>query len=313
MDTPNGPSDAWDERFRDDPILEARTRLGQALRRVRERAGLSTRQVPKAEPGKFYSSTQISQVESAKAVPSPELIDAYVAFGGDAPHLRALYQQAAAAANAAARRRRAGAAAETLPPRDAKQVVDRHEVQEHYVIVSAEAHYRFSPVGSIVEVDCVARLRAKAPGVRLAYGGFTYVVEQRTGVLSVEPVSGATVADLRESDTGAMGFYWELDQDLHPSDPEPHTVAYRVFVDSTIRSLPRLRFFADVGTERLTVSAEFPREVEPAALWWFAAVDPIDAEYRVHGRELTVDETGRYRRTFDDLVPYWTYGLAWRW
>jgi hypothetical protein len=121
------------------------------------------------------------------------------------------------------------------------------------------------------------------------------------------------VADLRESETGAVAVYFELDRELNPGDSEPMSASFRVLINSQVRALPRLRFFADSGTERLTVAAEFPPPVNPTALWWFAAADPIDAEYRAHGREVAPVGGGRYVRTFNDLVPTWCYGLAWTW
>jgi hypothetical protein len=269
----------------------------------------------KDAPGEFYSSAHISLAEAGKAAASPELIAAYVRIGGDAAELRSLHQLAEAATRAAGRQRRQGGGPDpdsVRPPQEAKSVVDYEEVRAHYVVVAQEIHYRFNPAGAIADSRCVIRLRAKAPGVRLYYQGFTYPTDQRRGVLTVEPLAGLTVDDVRESDTGMIATYFKLDRDLGPDEADPYTVAYRIRVDSPVRATPRLRYFAAPGIERLVLKAEFPPEADPAVIWWFGARDIVEAEHRVPGRELQPSPSG-YERTFDDFVPSWCYGFAWNW
>lgn len=300
---------------RDDATRQARERLGAALRRVRQAAGVTTRQVPKAGGSEtFYTSAHISLVESGATAPSLDLIEGYVRIGGDSAELRSLYHQAEAAATAADRRRRLGdSTPEPLPPRDGASVEDRDEVQRHYVVVAQEMHYRFNPDGSIQDCRALVRVRAKSPAVRLCYVGFIYPADQRPGVLSIEPGDGVTLDHLRESETGMIAAFLKLDRDLYPDEPEPFAFSFRLDVDSANRALPRLRYFADAGTERLVLSAEFLPEAEPKDLWWFGARDIVEVENRRPGHALMHDGNGLYERTFDELVPTWCYGFAWSW
>lgn len=297
------------------PISEAHARLGAAMRKARETAGLSTRRMPKDESGDFYSSGHISLAEAGAVAPSLELVDTYARVGGGMAELRSLYQQVTAATRMAGRRRRQGSEldAGAWPPRDALATLDRHEVQEHYVVVSQEAQYSFTGTGAIRALVCTVQLRAKVPGVCLYHAAFAYPTDQRAGVLTVEPIFGATVADLRESVTGAVALYLRLDRDLHPDDLHPYFLSFRVRVGSRMRAAPRLRYFAGVGNERLVVRADYAPAAIPAAIWWFAAADVVDAELRLPGRELEPTDGGSYERTFDRLVPSWCYGFAWNW
>jgi hypothetical protein len=86
-----------------------------------------------------------------------------------------------------------------------------------------------------------------------------------------------------------IAAFLKLDRDLYPDDPEPFTFSFRLDVDSANRALPRLRYFADTGTER------------------------VEVENRRPGHELMHDGNGLYERTFDELVPTWCYGFAWSW
>jgi hypothetical protein len=192
-------------------------------------------------------------------------------------------------------------------------VTSRHEVQQHYVVVSHDAHYTFSDNGAIEELVCEISLRAITPGVRLYHCGFGYPSDQRPGVLSIEQILGATAADIRESPTGAIAVYLLLDRALHPADPEPYVLSFQVTIRSERPSGPRLRYFADAGNEQLRLRADFHALAAPALLWWFAAADVVDAEHFLPAHQLkaTAGDRLSYERTFDRLVPGWCYGFAW--
>jgi hypothetical protein len=298
-------------------ISDAHARLGRALRATRTGAGISTRRVPK-DPGgqRHYSSGHISLVESGTTTPSPELLDAYLAMpGGDTPELRRLFDQMQEAVRAAGRRRRqpGGDAPGARPPHDMTEVGSRHDVQQHYVVVSTEADYRFGPTGAIRDVLCTVTLRARNRGVRLYYTGFSYPTDQRPGVLRIEPRSGAGTAAFQESPSGAVGGYFQLDRAISPDDLEPYTLVFAVVVDSERRAAPRLRYFATGGCDQLILRAGFEAPAEPEPVWWFAVPDIIDAEHPAPGQVVPRTPTGRHERRFDRLVPGWCYGFAWTW
>jgi hypothetical protein len=307
----------------DRTLSEAHARLGRALRATRTRAGISTRSVPKTPPAgwaaadpPYYSSGHISLVEAGATAPSPELVEAYAAMpGAGRAELRSLHEQMLAATREAARRRRQGSDTPPgpVPPQDMGEVSSRHDVQQHYVIVSTEADYRFGPSGAIRDVVCTVALRARAAGVRLYYTGFSYPADQRPGVLRVEVLSGAAVLAAQESPSGAVGCYFRLDRELAPDDAEPYAVAFRVAVRSERRAAPRLRYFATGGSEQLLLRAAFDTAADPGSVWWFAVPDIVDAEHPAPGQDVPGEPAAVYAHRFERLVPGWCYGFAWAW
>lgn len=294
------------------PISDAHARLGSALRAAREGAGLTTRQIPK-DASRCYSSGHISLVEAGAVAASPELVTSYTDIGGNGAELRSLHEQALTATRDAGRLRRQGPL-ETVaaPPQDPRTVQDRREVQRHYIVVAHDARYAFAPSGAIVDLVCTVRVRAKASGVRLYHAGFAYPTDPRPGVLTVEAISGGTVADVRESPTGAIAVYFRLDREVNADEPAPYDLSFRVRVASDVPAAPRLRYFADAGNEQLTMHVDLSAVGSPQAIWWFAAADVVDAEQCPPGQLLEPEDGGGYRHTFDRLVPGWCYGFAWR-
>src|SRR5262249_14289580 len=82
------------------------------------------------------------------------------------------------------------------------------------------------PGDAIRDVVCTVRIRAKVPGVRLYHAGFAYPTDQRPGVLAVEPIRGGTVADVKESPTGAIAVYFLLDRDIDVGDAQPYDLCF---------------------------------------------------------------------------------------
>jgi hypothetical protein len=304
-------------------------RLGRALREVRKRAEVSTRQVPKNGPaGSYYSSGHISLVESGATAPSPELIEVYLTFlaradregdaaggAGASTELRQLYDQMQAATREAGRLRRQGGGegAASRPPQHMDEVGTRHDVQQHYVAPSTEAHYRFGPTGAIRAVVCTVTLRARTPGVRLYYSGFSYPADQRRGVLKAAARAGATLAAAQESPSGALGAYLQLDRELSPDDPEPYTVVFAIGVNSQQRAIPRLGYFAAAGTDQMILQTTFEAPAQPDSVWWFAVPDVVDAETTPRSQDVPRSPEGQHERRFERLVPGWCYGFGWDW
>jgi len=297
------------------PISAAHLSLGEELRRVRMARGVSTRHVRKQPAGDdCFSSGHISLVENGRTVPSPELIDAYVRLAGDGARLRTLYAQMLAASASAGRRRRAGPeACGIAAPHDLAEVTSRAELQQHYLVERNIAEYKFGPDGAISSVDHAAYLRATSPSVRIYCAGHSYPADSRPGVLSVVPEAGASLITTRESITGAIQSFFELDRPLEPNEPEPSVVRYRLRVNSTIRSAPHLRFHAELGNQSLILRARFTAPAVPSTVWWFAVPNVVDAEYPQPANQLATEPGGAYTHGFDHLLPGWCYGLGWVW
>jgi hypothetical protein len=298
-------------------ISEAHLRLGAALRQTRETAGYTTRQVPKnsVKPSCF-SSGHISLVENGCTTASPELVETYMKWSAHPAVLSALYDQVLAERARAGRRRRrpAGtAAAEGRPPLEPAQVLDREEVQRHYVVESNEARYRLDSNGVITEVNCTVALRARTPGVQLYYTGYNYSADARRGVLRVEEGPGGFLRRLDEGESGAVRAYFQLERQLLPSDAEAHRLSYRIVVDSEAQCIPRLRYHADSGSKELSLHVQFEAPAVPRRIWRFGVRSTIDAEYPEHWEAIAPSAPGSYSHVFDRLVPTWCYGFGWAW
>jgi hypothetical protein len=289
-------------------------RLGAALRRDRLAAGLSTRQIPRPDmPATCFTSAHISLVERGKATPSPELVESYEVFAANPGELRVLYELMFSATQRKNRERRHGsAAASPLPPVQLTDLISREDIQQHYLVQASSTVYEFSEYGSISELRTEVKLRAKVPGVRYCAAGHHYPADQRRGVLHVEALAGATIADTRESNHGALRSFFELDAEISPTDLEPYQMAFRVIVDSTALALPRLRFFAEEGSQQLRLQANFHPLALPKQIWWFSDCKPVDIEHAA-GTEFPPSSTGSYGREFGRLVPNRCYGFGWRW
>jgi hypothetical protein len=296
-------------------ISEAHARLGIALRRVRLAAGVSTRQVPKApNSDAFFSSGHISLVEAGATAPSPELVEAYALLGGDRAELLSRYHQLLAASQDAARARRQGhQPGLPIPPTSIQAVRDRHDVQQHYVVISHRAEHVFGPNRAITEVIYTVTLRALTPGVCMYYSGHSYPADQRAGVVEISPIAHASLLSAKESSSGAVAAYFLLDRAISPNDPEPYILQFRILIHSTLPATPRLRYFTTVGCLQLILIAAFPETALPARTWWFAQPDIVAAEQAIDEHELRPGPGGRFERTFDDLIYGWCYGFAWTW
>jgi hypothetical protein len=296
-------------------ISEYHVRLGNALRRARVAAGLSTRAVPRpGTGGTCFSSAHISLIERGHTAPSPELVEAYRLFADNPGELDALYEQLKAAVERAGRQRRHGkAAAGPAPPTRLTASLGPKDVERHYLVESSDTRYEFTSTGAIAEVSTRVMLRAKAPGVRLCCAAHQYAADRRPGVLRIDKVEGGTLVESRESDVGALQSFFELDRELSPADPEPYPFAFRLSVTSTERAEPRLRFYPDQGNRRLLLQASFPAEARPQRLWWFAGSNPVHAEYPTAANVLSPSADGTYRFGFEDLVSGWCYGFGWSW
>ena len=122
--------------------------------------------------------------------------------------------------------------------------------------------YFFDATGAMRLVRCSVALRAKSSGVRLYYAGHSYPADQRPGVLSVHVESGARIEEVRESESGSLQTFFALDRPISPADSDPYELIFTVAVHSSVVSIPRLRYHAVQGNQRMTLRAQF----QPPAL-----------------------------------------------
>ncbi|WP_436495547.1 hypothetical protein [Actinokineospora sp. HUAS TT18] len=247
--------------------------------------------------------------------PSLDYVEAIVELGGDASLLRSLYEQMRAYVHHTSRERRRGKSVvlDLVPPHRPEDVADHSDVQQHYAREANDAHYIFNEDGVVEEVRLSVTIRATTPGVRLFYTGHTFDADRRPGVLRIEEGAGGSLVQLRESPSGAVQAYFELDHDLAPSDAQPHVLSWRVLVDSSVRTSPILTFHCSPGTQRLSLRADFKAPALPQSIWWFSAPDTIDAEHPRPDATFASSPGGSYSKSFDSLTPGWSCGLGWVW
>ena len=176
-----------------------------------------------------------------------------------------------------------------------------------------DAAYSFDVNGGIREVRCGVALRALSPNTSLCYAGFSYPADARRGVLTLEPEAGATLLECRESPTGAIQAFLQLNSPISPSDAEDYLVTFVVHVSSIERALARLRYHAANGNQRLNLRAQFQPPCLPQQIWRFSGPDVVDAEHPLEENIFALSAPAVYGHVFEQLVPNWCYGFAWLW
>lgn len=288
----------------------ARERLGAELRRIRTAARLTQRQLH-GDAGSGHA----SNVENGHTQPSWDFIERYLELGGDARHVRSLYELARAESDtrrAGVRRRaRPQSVRLTAAPASADGV-DFDDVRKHYVVQERHESYVFGPDGVVAAVDCVSVVRAVSEGTVLVGTVHAYDAEPRPGVLRVEAVDGCALDRVDSAPTGSVRAYLRLDHAIGPDD-DPVRLSFRVHVDSTTRTRPIVMCHPGPGTERLQVDVRFTEPSLPGVVWAFATDNALDATLPAAEDVLPESPDHRYGASFADLLPSWNYGIAWSW
>ena len=175
-------------------ISVAHLRLGQELRRIRRASGVTTRGVRKHPLSRQYFSTgHISLVESGRAVPSPELIEAYERMADDRVTLRALYAHMLAASISAGRLRRG------VPPpeRVGLYTPSPEEINSKNDFAAALMRLRFS-VGEPSWTEMASRARnsdlVSMSGWRITRSGLWYAGQPNRSTIKPAVVEAFLVA-----------------------------------------------------------------------------------------------------------------------
>jgi transcriptional regulator with XRE-family HTH domain len=290
---------------------EARRRLGLELRRVRTAAGKTQRDIHGPT-----GSGHASNVENGRTQPSWDFIEKYLPYGGDANHLRSLYELARAeSANHKTEQRRGSMPGSFQPPPAPQQIAGHGlaDIRRHYIVQEREERYGFGADGVVSSLWCKSRLRATSPAVTLFCSVHAYDADQRPDLLTVEARTGCVVEYVDRHPTGSILAYFRLDRRLDPADPEPHECSFVVTINSSNRTRPILLAHPGPGTKSYTLQAQFTEPATPERIWWFAAENELSAVMPGDDYELVCSAKNCYRKTFDAIVPGWCYGFAWRW
>lgn len=289
----------------------ARARLGAELKRIRTAGGKSQRDLhgPKG-------SGHASNVENGYTQPSWEFIEKYLELGGDRRHLRSLYELSRTESDEhKAEQRRGSQPGPTRPPVAPQEIgkLGYQELRRHYTVETREECYAFDDKGVVTTVRCRCAIRANSLQTVLLCGVHSYDADLRPGVLQVEADQGCTLERVDTHATGSVHVYFRSDRPLNPGDTEAHRSSYVVLVDSAVRARPILLGHPRPGTRLFRLTAQFSPLRLPRQIWWFAAENELSATIPEDGYMFPDRPDGRYRKSFEVLVPGWCYGFAWQW
>lgn len=291
--------------------VTARARLGAELREIRVVAGKSQRELHGPT-----GSGHASNVENGRTQPSWDFIEKYLVLGGDARHLRSLYQLARTESDEHRKDLRRKTQPGSFRPTPAPQQVGglgHQDIRRHYSVESREERYTFDANGIVSELHCTCLVRATSPGTVLLYTVHSYDADQREGVLRVEADEGCDLEQADVAPTGSVRAYLRLRRTLDPADAQPYRCSFRVLINSAIRSRPILLCHPGMGTRALRLNANFTAPSVPARIWRFSAENELSATIPNDGYEIPIEPTNRYGTAFDALIPGWCYGFAWQW
>ncbi|GAA1760742.1 helix-turn-helix transcriptional regulator [Streptomonospora arabica] len=294
------------------PVSEEHLRLGRLLREARQAAGATTRDVA------LYSSGHISNVENGHVMPSTELVYYYVTeFGCDEGLARRALEQARRVTEERRRSQRFNqrSRSRSSVPFSVTPDAASDAIRQGYHVRESEAHYHIDGRGVITEIDVIRRVFPLHPGVSLVSAAYNYHRDTGTGVLSIEPGLGCTVAAVRETGFGYLSAVLRLDRVLDPADGELFSFGYRVRVRSSVPTRPMLRYRARPGGKRYALRVFFAPTVVPQAVWWFCERDVFETEGTAplkSDRMFPNNPSGFYFKDFSG-VDEWHSGMLWQW
>lgn len=289
----------------------ARRRLGAELKRIRTAAGKTQRDIHGPT-----GSGHASNVENGHTQPSWDFIEKYLPYGGDARYLRSLYELSRAESNDLKTEQRRGSLPGSFSrPPAPQEIADLgyDDIRRHYIVQAREERYTFDADGVVSSLLCFSHLRAVSPAVVLFYSAHSYDADQRPDLMTVQARDGCTVEHVDRHPTGSVRAYFRLARPLYPDDAEPFECSFTVGINSSVRTRPILLANPGHGTQSFTLEAQFTEPSTPTRIWWCATESEVSAVMPGDTYELAALSNGRYRKTFDAIVPGWCYGFAWQW
>lgn len=292
------------------PKSDLHERLGLELRRIRLNAGKTTREI-----GSF-STTHVSRVENGLADCSEELIEEYVKLGGDRVRLMSMLDDLRRAVLEKRRRQRQADVSEIDEAAlNLTADSDFHELRRLYRTEEHDDHYMIGPDKATLRATHIIRLRPLTPTARYFVTMYGSGENNRTGVLSLSPGQGCTVARCDETSRGALHFVL----DFKPENSGP-TEALREFTfsiafqdDAPMLVRPMLRNSTRSGIRRVVKRVQFTEPALPKRIWWFRAVELLETEAEPEPNQLLeLNPSNFYFCEFTDLVDEYV-GLAWEW
>ena len=291
----------------DQELREARARLAAELRRIREAADKTTREIGD------YSSTQISMAERGLSGASKELIEEYVKIGGDRASLLTMLDDVRQASEEHERKKRLKRHGRNIATPQILPDANPMEIRRTYRIDLMDDFYPFNANRVPAAIDHMIRVRALTPDVNYFVMSYAYNVDKRPGVLEVEPTSGCRLERVTETEFGSLNFVLAYDRTQPVEERDIFEFSYRLHVNSTVPSRPLTRGSSRSGVGRCIRRVQFDLSDLPTQVWWFREPEILATENPPQpDRILPPNSTGRYQREFASVLREF-YGLAWLW
>lgn len=287
------------------PLNDRYARLGEALRRVREAAGRTTRDIQKPD-GSFYGSGSISNVEGGYSAPSVELIKAYARLGGSYADLMTLRDKA----QKPARQDTAEAdefESQLLDPRTNPYLLRRGyvmDLQEDTCYINANR----VPTRNIYKVA----VRPLLPTSRYFVLRYGHGEDPNRGVASIQAGSGCEVVLVDEEADGTIFAVLQFDQDRMDEFGRCN-FSYSIAINSMIPSKPMYDLYTKSLMLHVVHRIQFEAPAVPEKIWWFRGTDPFrDRLEPATNQLLEVNPFHFYFHEFYDVEAEGC-GMAWRW
>lgn len=291
-----------------EPLSYEHALLGRLLKAGRTAASVTTRQIVN------YSSGHISNVENGHVMPSRDLLNHYIErLGCDRTRVMSAYGRAKGAGER--RRRQAGLHTAGARPEAPAVTVDSsfEEIRSRYAIHDVEAIYTFDARGVCVGSDTTRKLTAWEHDTRLVAARYVYWTDPRKGVIEVTAGEGCKLERVQESQLGYITAIFSLDDPIGP-DSVLGSFRCHVRIDSSVVSMPMLRYYASSEVARYAVRAKFDDKCQPDTIWWFRepTVFRVNNTDSTAERKIPRNKRGFYARDFDDINEEFC-GIAWTW
>jgi hypothetical protein len=287
------------------PLSQAYARLGAELRRVRETAGVTTRQVQKPD-GSYYGSGSISNAEAGYSQPSIDMVKAYARLGGHYPDLIALLDSAKKGAG-----RRSSAQPDEFDEQLRNPKTDPHLLRRGYALDLEENTAYIGPDRVPKRNVYRALIRPLSPMAQFFVFRYGHEPDPRRGVASVRPGAGCELAWLDENDDGTilavLRFNTEERDELGRC-----SLSWVIEIDSDKPNEPSYEIHTRSLMAHIVTRIQFEPPAVPQKIWWFRGVDPFESRIDRPERVISLNPLHLYLHEFHDVEGE-SCGLGWNW
>jgi hypothetical protein len=279
---------------------DTRAALAAELKRVREAAGLTTRQVT------GFSSGHISSVETGRVLPSERLLRTYAMMGGRYPHLASLLA-AARKPNSTPSGRDDALAAQLADP-----LTDPYVLRGGYFLESIDDSFYIGPNREPLRNVHRAAIRPLHPSARFFPFRHSYEQDPRPGVCTITPAAGCTVAHLEESDNGTIYAVLEFDPG-HADELGRCTLSWIITLMTDVPVQTRMESGTRSRVPQAIQRIQFTEPALPAKIWRYRGFDAQVAGMNpTPDQRLQLNSAHLYVHELFNAHEEW-WGLAWAW